>query len=159
MAVIDTARLDTALRAAGLPIDGIGLDGGNVTVFWQVAPTQQQIDTANGIINDPYWRYARRPRRLIDIYGDVNALSGAQKTNIWNDLNAGSPKKYATDVGVNAGPILVLDWAVQGSGINPADKQAAQLRLIVMYVQDNVAYLKNPGFDPTVNVLGDEQIP
>lgn len=159
MAVIDTARLDTALRAAGLPIDGLGVDGETVNIFWQTQPTQQQLDTAAAIAADPYWKYARRQRSLWDIAGDLNALTAQQKTNVWNDLSAGTPARYKLDVGTNAGAISVLDLILAVSGLTGANLTNARLRLAACYVQDNPAYLKTPGFDGTINVLGDEQVP
>jgi hypothetical protein len=95
-----------------------------------------------------------KERLLHHILEDVLALSSADKAKIWNDLNTGKPKKYGTSYGKGAGAILALDWSLRESGATPNALQAAQQRIMALYVSDNPQYLENPPFAPLVNVKG-----
>src|SRR5262245_2149548 len=99
---------------------------------------------------------ARVPRPLWQIYQDVAALSAAQKTNVWNDLNSGTPKKYLKAVGPNAAAVNALDWAITMTAPTGAALQSAQQRIMAMACQDYPDYLVHPAFDPSINVSGDE---
>src|SRR3990167_8200106 len=67
-------------------------DGIIIRVVWPSPPTQAQIDQADTIIQAHDGR-PRRPRLCEDIVDDLEALTGAQKTAIWNDITGGVPPK------------------------------------------------------------------
>jgi hypothetical protein len=83
------------------------------------------------------------------------ALTPLQKTNVWNDLSSGSPPKYLTDAGSEAGALAVLDWAVRFAGFSAAAVLDAKIRATAIYVRDQPSYLVHPTFDPTINVSGE----
>lgn len=94
-------------------------------------------------------------RPLYEIYNDfIQHTTGQEKNAIWQDMNAGNPKKYALSTGLNAGAISALDWAVQASGAGPSAIEYAQGRLVALYTQDNPEYLIHPPFAPNVNIPG-----
>jgi len=95
-------------------------------------------------------------RLLTAIFQDVQALTVAQRTNLWNDLKAPvpgvAPRKYLADEGTNAGAIFSMDYvAMQGTG---AQQVATQNSVMACYIQDNPLYAVNPPFDPTINIPG-----
>lgn len=151
----DAGRMHDAMIAAGLPVISVQVVAGVVSATYTRALTAPEQVTAAGIIANPIY-LVRVKRTLYSIYADLNALAGSDKVLVWNDLSAGTPKKYALSAGVNAGAISVLDWVVQFSGVNPTNIQQAQLRLIAMYVQDQPRYLEHPSFAPTINISGDQ---
>jgi len=175
-----TARLDATLRAAGIPIWGCAditqaatpyppewhvvdrTDGVKVRIDYQDSATSGQITQGDNIALTfdvrPY-----RTRRLADIFKDVQALTASQQQKVWADLSAAVPgdvpRKYLASVGPNAASIFVMDWCVYVFGGTAAQQKASQNDLISMYVQDNPAYLRQPSFDPTINISGTEPIP
>jgi hypothetical protein len=101
---------------------------------------------------------ANPPRNLVPLLTlitQLNALTTAQKTNIWNDLTSGSPPKWELDAGPNASAIAVLQFiATLTPSLSATDLLNAKVRGVAMYVQDNPTYLVNPVFDPTINIPG-----
>lgn len=172
-AINDVGRLDRAIKAAGIPIDGVGdITGVTPQPYWHVVtrgdgvvlridyqasatPTQIQQGDAIAMTFD---LHNRGPRPLYAIYVDLQALSAAQKIEVWNDLSSGSPKKYLLGTGPNTAAIGALDWAVTDSGATGASLTAARLRIATAYVQDNPEYLVHPSFDPGINVPGDQNV-
>lgn len=131
-------------------------DGVRIAIDWPDAAAQTAyLSTATTVIQ-AHDGTPRRPRPLYAIYADLNALSNAKKTAVWNDLSSGTPKKYLAGSGDNAAAIGALDWAVTDSGASGAALTAARLRIAAAYVQDYPGYLVNPGFDPSIAVSGDE---
>lgn len=166
-------RLDRAIKAAGIPVDGEADitgqfiqpnwhvvtrgDGVVLRIDYQSSATPAQIQQGDSIAMT-FDLHDRGPRPLYAIYIDLQALSTTQKTEVWTDLSSGSPKKYYTDVGPNAAAIAALDWAASDSGATGAALTSARLRITASYVQDNPTYLVNPSFDPGINVPGDQNI-
>ena len=90
------------------------------------------------------------------IYSAINALTSTQKTNIWTDFTSGNPQKWATDDGPKAGAIGIGFGIVQNlaGAMTATQKTDMQVRAVTAYVLDNVQYLINPTFDPTISVAG-----
>lgn len=153
----DLAKIHEACVAAGLPVATVR-SGNPPTIVWEGTPTAQQIAAAEAIINDPLLQI-RRLRTLYAIYQSLNSLTAGQKTAVWADLSAGTPPKYFTSTGSNDASILVLYWAITFMGLTGNPLLAARISMTAMYVQDNPGYLRNPPFDPTINVSGDEHAP
>lgn len=119
---------------------------GSFYVEWSgVEPTAQEVLT---------YTTPTILRPLLNIIADLNALSAAKKTAIWNDLNSGTPPKWALDNGPNAAAIAVLQLVGTLTGLNAADILTAKIRGVAMFVSDNPAYLVNPPFDATINIPG-----
>lgn len=98
----------------------------------------------------------RRPRNPADLRTALNALTGPQKAAIWTDLTSGTPPKWATNTGRNAGALVVLHLMATSLTLLPADVAEAKLRAAVLWVLDHPAYLIRPPFAPTVNIPGTE---
>lgn len=98
----------------------------------------------------------RRRRTLPDITADLNALSNPQKVALWSDLTSGSPPRLFTSTGPNAGAIGVLHLIAGGMGIGNALMLEAKIRAAAMYLQDNPRYLRNPSFDESIDISGEE---
>ena len=95
-------------------------------------------------------------RLIFDIFNDLGNLTATQKTNIWNDLDTGSPPKWARDEGINAADNHII-WmlATQLGAVQTAtDKNLCRQMLIAIYVQDNPRYLEHPSFDTSINIPG-----
>lgn len=99
--------------------------------------------------------WAPRGRLLGDIISDLNALTSAQKTAVWNDLTSGSPAKWELNNGFNASAIAVLKFVVSLASLSAADVVAAKIFGVAMYCQDNPVYLVHPAFDSSINVPGE----
>src|SRR5262245_57206357 len=121
--MVDCGKIYTELLAAGLPCTGVSSpDGVAVIDTYSRALSGEERAEADAIIADPM-NLVRRPRPLHDIHVDVNALTGAQLTNVWTDLNSGTPAKVTLDEGTNAGSIYVMNYlAVMVGGLSPAEK-------------------------------------
>jgi hypothetical protein len=150
----DAVGMVHSLSLGVTDVRGLGqyyYDFASATIFrrggWQPRPYPETL-TADVAVT------FKALRTLLAIYTDLQALTAAQKTNVWTDLSSGTPKKYLQDVGRNAAAIAALDWAATDSGATGTALTAAKLRIGAMYVQDNPAYLINPSFDPTINVPG-----
>jgi len=152
---------DAKIRAQGIPIYGVTGNQAPFVVSYDPAATQAQRDQGNAIAAQP--AVAMQPRKLSDIYKDVQGLTTLQWNKVWADISApvgtpptGVPRKYLGDYGVNAGPIFCMDWSVYASGASGAPLLAGQRQLVALYVQDNNLYLVNPPFSPDINVPGNE---
>ena len=168
----ETYQLQQEIGAAGLPVpDGVngtgytslGSPAKDVLVLFASALTPAQKTQLDSVVAAHTPIGPRKPRPLYAIRVDVQALSVAQFSNVWNDLSANvptatppAPHKYLLDTGPNGGSILVLDWCVYGSGAPLAQAKLAQHSLTAMYVQDNPKYLIHPPFDPSIDVPGDQ---
>jgi hypothetical protein len=100
-------------------------------------------------------------RLLCAIFADVQALTSAQRTNLWNDLKAPAPgvapRKYLTDEFINAAAIFALDYSAnQTTG---GQLTAAQNSIMAMWIQDYPLYAMHPDFDPSISILGFEAAP
>ena len=94
-------------------------------------------------------------KSIYDIITELKALTNTQITNIWNNLNAGSPPLIALDDGNNAAAIWTMHFVATGIGsLTQAEKNESRYRLIAFYVQDNPTYLDQPAFDPSIQILG-----
>lgn len=162
-----------ALDNAGIPVDGVGLphpeeefhpdwhivtrdDGMVVHITYRPEATPDQIvegdDIAMTLDLSP-----RRVRSAWDIFADISALSNNQKTAISNDLKASSNAKIKSLSPPHDGVMMALDWAATtGTVIQTRD---AYCRIAALYVQQNIHYLEQPAFDPTINIPGWEVIP
>jgi hypothetical protein len=96
-------------------------------------------------------------RGLLAIYNDLNALSTAQKNAIWADFTGGTPAKWSTDLGPHADAVSALSIPAivmhTSTAFTAAEQLAARLRMVAAYLLDEPLYLRNPAFDPTVNVV------
>lgn len=144
--------------AAGIPIVRINVANGTPVATYSRALTGPETTTANGIIANAIYQ-VRRPRTLLAIYNDLQALSTTQKNNVWTALIAGTPQLWATDTGPNAAALAAIQWGgTVASGIPAASITEAKIRGAMMYVQDNPRWLEHPTFDPTINISGDEVV-
>lgn len=149
-------KLHAEVAASGLPgFEGVLGDAGGVVLRFAADLTAAQKTTLDGVVaaHDPR---PRRKRTIHAIYTDIGALTSAKQTAVWNDLNAGSPPKWALDAGPNAAAIVAIHWSAANSGATAANVNDARRRLAAAYVQDNVTYLLNPAFDPTISIPGEE---
>jgi hypothetical protein len=94
-------------------------------------------------------------RSLYNIYTDIKGLNSTQKTNIWNDLNSGTPAKITLDLGP-ASMFIAMLWGFghELTGLTAADLAIMKIMAATYYVWDNPNYLVNPSFDPSINVAG-----
>jgi hypothetical protein len=169
---MEVTRLTDLLLAAALPVSGVSmLDpeqipdpswivvtdalGNNYRIDWEVVPTQNQINLATSIALafDPR---PRKLRLLYSIYQDIGALTAQQKTNIANNLFAGTPPLFTQDKGEKAADLLVLWTLIQTGGLSNSNKNLVRQSAAAIYVLDNVNYLVHPSFDSSINVPGDE---
>jgi hypothetical protein len=98
----------------------------------------------------------KRVRRLWDIYADIALLSSAQKDAIRDDIKADNGAKIKSFGPPYDGIMMALDW---GTTIgNPTQTRDAYARIAAMYTQQNIYYLEQPDFAPTINILGWEFI-
>lgn len=94
-------------------------------------------------------------RSLLAIYQDLNALTDLQRTAIWLDVTTGTPPRWATSDGPNAGTVMALSVpAIDLTGLTVAVQTRARMKLVAAYVLDRPKYLVNPSFDATINVPG-----
>lgn len=125
---------------------------------WSLAGVTQPTEAEVMSHEAEYLASFRRRRRLYDIWQQLNGLTAGQQNNIWTNITSGTPPLWATDAGSNAAGIMALHWSATNSGATAANLNDAKRRLVAMYCQDNVKYLVNPTFDPTINVPGDEPL-
>jgi hypothetical protein len=126
--------------------------------FYRDGADPGKVQQAEDVITN--WDWVLKQKRILwDIFTDIQALTGAQKTAIWNDLISGSPPKLALDEGPNAAAIFGLHWATATSSTTTGERLDAQQRLMAMYTQDNPRYLINPPFAPAITVPGHEDVP
>lgn len=95
-------------------------------------------------------------RTFLAIYNDLNALTVAQKNNIWTAFVAGTPPLWSRDEGAHAGTVmacagLAIDMAIS-AGFTAADQTRARLRMVAAYLVDNPTWLTQPAFDPSIDV-------
>jgi hypothetical protein len=152
---VDGGRLQAEAAAAGLPVLHVNTSPGTVHVVMTRDLTAPEVTTLDGVVAAHDGR-PRRPRVLYNIYQDVNALTGAQKTNIGADLFGGSPPRVSTDTGPNAPDLLIIWTMRQLTSLAVADKRLLETDAISIYVLDNPTYLVHPSFDPSINLPGDE---
>jgi hypothetical protein len=133
-------------------------DGIVLRLDYQASATPEQIAQGDATASTFDLRtYQTRP--LHEIYTDVSALTGPQKTNVWTDLSAGHPPKYLLDEGPNAAAIMALDWSASDSGATGNAAASAKQRIITMFCQDCPSYLVYPPFDQSINVPGGVPVP
>src|SRR5574338_1509566 len=94
----DLSGLVTQCQAAGLPVFYVnGSPGANaIQVVTDRALSMPELDALAALVA-AYDGRPRRKRKPYDIYTDIGAMSGTQKTNIANDLFGGSPPKFTQD--------------------------------------------------------------
>jgi hypothetical protein len=148
------ARLDEAIKAV-CPIVGVRIGNKADKQTWQFLPdgaTAPQIAAAQAVING--FTTTGPLRSLLDIITDLNALTALQKTAVWNDINSGSPPKWALDVGPNAAAIAVLQLFATMGVFSTAQMTDIKIRGVALYVSDNPLYLVHPAFDATIFIPG-----
>ena len=153
-----TATLHMQLTQLGIPIVGINSKDGAFEVIYDPSATADQIAQGNQIAST--WpTYDQQTRHFTDIYTDIRALTVAQKTNIVNDLNSGTPRKALLDEGPRAPVIAALMTVRQCSFVSTAaDRNIIDQNISAMYTADNVYYLSKPSFDPTIDVSALEPV-
>lgn len=161
----NTAQLTTEIIAAGLPtpayVNGSGASGPgtnatSVQIAFDPDITPAQKTTLDNVVIAHVPLGPRKPRTVLAIYTDLLALTAQQKTNIGNDLFAGSPMKVLTDPGANAAAIFVLHWGAVNGGLGAAAIADAKIRAAAFWAQDNPAAFVHPVYDNTINVPGDQ---
>lgn len=148
---VDLAKLQAECVAAALPverIDGGALGSPDFFVITTRDLTAPEVATLNGIVAAHDGR-ARRKRFLNSILADITALSGPKQTAVWNDLNSGNPAKWRT---------LSSDQAVWVKASQATTTLLEKQVAVAFFVRENVKYLVNPAFDPSINIPGDEPI-
>lgn len=149
-------RLQAEIASAGIVgCTGVYTSFPNFFIGFDRNLTASQKTQLDGVVAAHDGR-PRKLRTLFAIRADLNALTAARKTAVWNDINSGSPPKWALDVGVNAGAISAIEWGATTAGGTVAVQTEARLRLVAMFCQDNPRYLVNPAFDSSINIAGDE---
>jgi hypothetical protein len=137
-------------------------DGIKVRIDYDASATGAQITQGDNIAMT-MTPGAFVQRMLNSLYQDIQGLTAAQHTNIWNDLSAAvpgqAPRKYLLDTGPNAASIFVMDWVIYVLRPTAAQLTAAQTNLIAQYTQDNPWYLVNPSFDTSINIPGEGPTP
>lgn len=146
--------LDRELRRRGIPIIGVRNGSPPVIDFDPAATTPQRNEATT--VAATWSLGVRRLRNLADLRTALAALSTPQKNAIWSALSAGTPPLWATDRGVNAGGLAVLQFLAVTATLSTADVAEAKLRAATLYVQDNPYWLISPAFDATINVPGYE---
>ncbi len=99
---------------------------------------------------------SRVSRSMLAIVTDLNALSGANQTAIWNAFNAGNPPLWSTDTGLQAPALSAHQLIGSSTVIESAIALAAKFRAVACYCIDNPKWLVSPAFAPSVNVPGDQ---
>lgn len=160
-------KLKSECIAAGLPVTDVqrlGDEGETIFVITNRELTPAEVTTLDGLVAAHDGR-PRKTRRLYDIYTDLNPaapspkITAAQLNTVWTDLTSGTPPKLSLDVGMNAASIFVMHFlGATVAGLTTAEKNEAKRRAIAFYCQDNVNYLVNPAFDPSINIPGDEVV-
>jgi hypothetical protein len=145
---INSDLLQQEIEAEGLPIEpmGVSVDIFNIRIAMQRvldAPEKATLDTVVANHTPPV---PMRKRILYDILQDYQALSGSQRSTVWQDL-----------AGPNAAAVFSLHWAT-GQGGSPTAIDVAKNYLASAYVQDNPDYLINPPFDTSIDISGEEPI-
>lgn len=156
----DYGPIADKMREAGLPVDGIRVNAGQPEIVWQagVSPTQQQIDLANQILNDPL-NYVRQRRSVRLIKDEIAALSAGNQSAVWTDLSSGTPAKILATAGQNNADIMTMEFIIRRAGLSGAALTEARQLAAAFYVQDNPRYLNNPPFAPAIMIHGDEPLP
>jgi hypothetical protein len=151
--------LQTEAIASGLPVTSVSTSSTTAYVYTSRDLTPAEKTTLDNVVAAHDGR-PRQKRPLYEIDTDVNALTGSQLRNAWNDLAApfaSAAHKYLTTTGQNAGTMYALTWTA--NNVTTAEGTAAQRSIISCYAQDYPSYLVHPPFDPTINVPGDEPVP
>lgn len=163
-------RAANLMAAKGIPLDFISSDGFALAATLKPEATPQQQAQADAICAETgvsNWR----PRPLRDIIAAVNALSGANKTAVWNDLSGGTPPKYKTveeDAGYGIAPVDLVHGMIQPGGLLAGVGTAQQrtdattlcrVEIAAMYVRERPFYLRTPSFASGVDIPGDEAVP
>jgi hypothetical protein len=173
---VDLGLLVGELTAAGLPVNGGGLLAltastagytastfytraeGIIRVQWSSFPPTGPQDTQAAAVVAAHGG-PRVKRTLFAIRADIAALTASQKTNAWAALIAGSPPLWSQDAGPNAAALATIQMLGASVTLSAADVLEAKTRAAAFYVQDNVKWLVNPVFDPTIAIAGDMPAP
>jgi hypothetical protein len=155
-------RLDAELRRQAVPILGVSVtvppSGPRVAAVHYPDGTSQADQDRGDAIAAGYDLRDAQLKSLSQLYQDVQALTAAQRTNLWTDLSASAlpeaPRKYLTDYGPSAASIFVMDWIVFVLKPTAAQMTAAQNDIMAFYIGDNPQYAINPVFDTTINLPG-----
>jgi len=95
-------RLHRAIVAAGIPLDGVSGEAGNVRIDFRVEASPEQQAQAQQIANNFDWS-PRRPRELTAIEADVLSLNEGDLRKLLARLIADriqSNTNFAVDLGV-----------------------------------------------------------
>ena len=156
----DAGRLASEITAQGLPlVDGGGVQGPDANDLVTIRMTRDLSASEKTTLDEVVAAHDGRPRRarlIFDVWHDIGALTGTQKTKIWLDLQSGTPPKWTQDRGPNAADLHIVWLMATQLGLVAADKQSSQQMLMSIYTVDNPTYLVHPPFDDTINVPGDE---
>jgi hypothetical protein len=180
------SRLTEAVAAVA-PIDGVAIlpAGEEIDPAWHLVtndtlgtPTLIRIDyrpeaTAQQITDGDAVAAAfdlnegeRRPRSVFAIYADLTGASGltaAQADAVTADLGLGTlTGKWTQLRPPQDAPAAALRWAaVNLGGATAAEKRQAAAWIVAMWMQQQVSYLVNPTFHPSLvglNIPGDELV-
>jgi len=151
------------LTHLAIPVVGVSQNtDGTFIVTYDPSATPAQIAKGNQVAST--WPAGNQQTRTVTaIYTDVRALSASQKNNITGpsgDLYSGTPMKALTDTGPNLPTIAALLTTRQCSFCSAAaDRALIDNQVTAQYSADNVYYLSQPSFDPTINVAALEPVP
>ncbi len=143
-------------------------DGGGNLIGLRRWPSPGDVEQIDDQSPEAVTFLTRRVKRtMYAIASDIFALSGTlptpaantQKGKLITDLFSGNlatgSQKWQQDAGPNAAALSAVYAAITQSNGLATFNGAQQLIMAAMYTQDNIGYLVNPAFDPTINIPGD----
>jgi hypothetical protein len=155
----DLSRLQGECISAGLPvthINGGAIGSPDIYVVTSRDLTASEITTLDGVVAAHDGR-PRQPRTFGDILTEYNALPGATRTKVYQDLTApANNPKWQED---RTSDFAALEFLTAQPGGSSTSIDKAKSYLAVAYCQRYPTYLVNPPFAPEVNIPGDEPVP
>lgn len=157
-----TVTYDPTGRPTGILADSgatIPLDRGNSAFQQFLAWNAQQQPPLDYTTPGP--RTIRVARTVLAIYNDLVALSGPQKTNIWNYLTGVSPVASPSPLTQDnrAGGLTVFAlWrrVVNETGLTAAQIVDIKTQAAAIYAYDFPSAFVTPTWDATINIAGDQ---
>jgi hypothetical protein len=161
----DTEQLTREIVAASLRapsyINGsgyatIGGPATSIDVVYDPALTVAEKTVLDAVVAAHVPAGPRKPRTLLAILTDLQALTATQQQAVWTDFTSGSPPKWAGDAGPNAAALFCQLGTATDLGLTGAALTKARFRAVAFYVQDNNSYLIHPSFDSSINIDGSQ---
>jgi hypothetical protein len=161
----DTEQLTREVVAAGLRapsyVNGSGYaapgsPATSIDVVYDPALTVAEKTVLDAVVAAHKPAGPRKPRTLLAILTDLQALTTTQQQAVWTDFTSGSPAKWAGDAGPNAAALFTQMGVANDLGLSGAALNKARVRAVAFYVQDVPGYLP---LSLGINIPGDEPIP